>query len=255
MPPVDEAESTAPRELRAIRVAIACAVVGAATKLTAGVITGSMSMISSAIDSLGDLVVSLVNVAVIRMSDAPPDDEHNYGHARVEGLGAMFEGAFIFAAGVFMIVLRPFKVGDYVIVGGIEGTVLEVGLFVTAINTPDNVRTFVGNNAVFGGTIKNFSANPFRRVEGAAQLAHGVDTEDAKARLLAALAEIPNIAQAPEIYINTFTLAGPVLTVRSFCHTAHYWDVFFAQNKAIATTFGAAGYPVPEQRLTIKNAA
>ncbi|MCB9549601.1 MAG: mechanosensitive ion channel family protein [Myxococcales bacterium] len=160
-----------------------------------------------------------------------------------------------FAAGVFMIVLRPFKVGDYVIVGGIEGTVLEVGLFVTAINTPDNVRTFVGNNAVFGGTIKNFSANPFRRVEGAAQLAHGVDTEDAKARLLAALAEIPNIAQAPEIYINTFTLAGPVLTVRSFCHTAHYWDVFFAQNKAIATTFGAAGYPVPEQRLTIKNAA
>ncbi|MCA9675493.1 MAG: cation transporter [Kofleriaceae bacterium] len=103
MPPVDEAESTAPRELRAIRVAIACAVVGAATKLTAGVITGSMSMISSAIDSLGDLVVSLVNVAVIRMSDAPPDDEHNYGHARVEGLGAMFEGAFIFAAGVFII--------------------------------------------------------------------------------------------------------------------------------------------------------
>jgi len=162
-----------------------------------------------------------------------------------------------FAAGIFMIVLRPFKVGDYVIAGGVEGTVLEVGLFVTAINTPDNVRTFVGNSAVFGGTIKNFSTNPFRRVEGAAQLAHGVSPEEAKARLLPVLAQIPDIAQspAPEIFISTFTLAGPVLTVRSFCHTAHYWDVFFAQNKAIAETFGAAGYPVPEQHFKVKGAA
>lgn len=99
----DEAASTAPRELRAIQVAIACAVLGATAKLTAGIITGSMSMISSAVDSLGDLIVSLVNVVVIRVSDAPPDDDHNYGHAKIEGLGAMFEGGFIFAAGVFII--------------------------------------------------------------------------------------------------------------------------------------------------------
>lgn len=162
-----------------------------------------------------------------------------------------------FAAGVFMIVLRPFKVGDYVVAAGVEGTVLEIGLFVTAINSPDNVRTFVGNSAVFGSTIKNFSTNPFRRVEAAAQLAHTVNPDEAKARLLAALAEIPHIvaSPAPEVFITTFTLAGPVLTVRSFCHTDHYWDVFFAQNKAIADTFGAAGYPVPEQHFKVKSAA
>lgn len=162
-----------------------------------------------------------------------------------------------FAAGVFMIVLRPFKVGDYVVAAGVEGTVLEIGLFVTAINSPDNVRTYVGNSAVFGGTIRNFSTNPFRRVEAAAQLAHTVNPEDAKARLLVALAKIPNIAQspAPEVFINTFNFAGPVLTVRSFCHTDHYWDVFFAQNKAIADTFGAAGYPVPEQHFQVKSKA
>lgn len=101
--PRDEATSTAPRELRAIQVAIACAVIGATVKLTVGVIAGSMSMISSAVDSLGDLIVSIVNLGVIRMSDAPPDDDHNYGHAKIEGLGAMFEGGFIFAAGVFII--------------------------------------------------------------------------------------------------------------------------------------------------------
>ncbi len=156
-----------------------------------------------------------------------------------------------FAAGVFMIVLRPFKVGDYVIAGDMEGTVLEIGLFVTTINTPDSVRTFMGNNKVFSSTIKNFSANPFRRVEGTAQLAHGVDPDEAKAALLANLANIPNIVESPkpEVFISGFTLAGPVLTVRSFCHTQYYWDVFFAQNKVIATTFAAKGYPVPENHL------
>lgn len=162
-----------------------------------------------------------------------------------------------FAAGIFMIVLRPFKSGDYVIAGDVEGTVLEIGLFVTAINTPDNVRTFIGNGKVFGGTIKNFSANPYRRVEGSAQLAHGVDPMDAKARLIANLAKIPNIVDtpAPEVFISGFTLAGPVLTVRSFCNTQYYWDVFFAQNQVIVETFGAAAYPVPEKHLQIKQAA
>ena len=153
-----------------------------------------------------------------------------------------------FAAGIFMIVLRPFKTGDYVIAAGIEGTVVEIGLFVTAINTPDNVRTFVGNGKVFSGTIQNFSTNPYRRVEGSAQLAHGVDPMDAQARLLANLAQIPNIVEvpAPQVFISGFTLAGPVLTVRSFCDTKYYWDVFFAQNRVIVETFGEAAYPTPE---------
>lgn len=80
-----------------------------------------------------------------------------------------------YAAGIFMVVLRPFKVGDMVTAGGITGTVEEVGLFATTINTPDNVRTFVGNNKIFADTIQNYSANPHRRVELVAQLSHGDD--------------------------------------------------------------------------------
>ncbi len=91
------------RESRAIQVAIACSVIGAVTKFTVGFITGSMSMISSAVDSLGDLFVSVTNLFVVRYADTEPDDDHNYGHAKVEGLGAMFEGGFIFAAGAFII--------------------------------------------------------------------------------------------------------------------------------------------------------
>jgi ferrous-iron efflux pump FieF len=90
------------REVRAIQIAIACAVIGAVIKSVAGVITGSMTMISSAVDSLGDLMVSIANLFVVRLADRAPDDDHNYGHAKIEGLGAMFEGGFIFAAGGFI---------------------------------------------------------------------------------------------------------------------------------------------------------
>src|SRR5574342_348405 len=70
-----------------------------------------------------------------------------------------------FAAGAFMIVLRPFKVGDFVTAAGVTGTVTEIGLFASAINTPDNVLTLVGNAKIFGDTIQNFSVNAFRRVD------------------------------------------------------------------------------------------
>ena len=109
----DEPVSTAPREIRAIRVAIATSIIGATVKLTAGFVTGSMSLISSAVDSLGDLIISVVNLGVIRMSDAPPDEEHNYGHARIEGLGAMLEGGFIFAAASFIL----YEAGHKIVIG------------------------------------------------------------------------------------------------------------------------------------------
>ena len=91
------------RELRAIQVAIACSVIGVAAKFTVGYLTGSMSMISSAVDSVGDLFVSFANLFVVRIATSAPDEDHNYGHAKIEGLGAMFEGGFIFASAAFII--------------------------------------------------------------------------------------------------------------------------------------------------------
>ena len=70
-----------------------------------------------------------------------------------------------FAAGAFLVFLRPFKVGDFVSAGGVTGTVEAIGLFGTTINTPDNVHTIVGNNKIFSDTIQNFSANAYRRVD------------------------------------------------------------------------------------------
>lgn len=166
-------------------------------------------------------------------------------------IGAAWSGLLAnFAAGTFLIVLRPFRVGDVVAAGGVEGTVEEIGLFGTVINSADNVRTIVGNNKIFSENIRNYSANPYRRVDRLAQLAHGVDPDEAAARLKAALARIPNVLASPEpeVEILDFTAMGPVLAVRPYCDNSHYGQVFFDTNRVIAETFGAAGYPVPEQR-------
>jgi len=153
-----------------------------------------------------------------------------------------------FAAGVFMQVLRPYKVGDFVSAGGVTGTVKELGLFGTTIVTPDNVTTIVGNNKVFGDNIQNFSALPYRRVDCTAKVANGVDVRDAIARLRLAVAAIPNVVAdpAPDIEILQFTAEGPLLCVRPYTHTDHYWQVYFDTHQAVVATFGAAGYPVPE---------
>ena len=178
--------------------------------------------------------------------------------ALVAGMGVAIGAAWAgllsnFAAGAFLIVLRPFKVGDYVKAGGVEGTVKEVGLFATTILTPDNVSTFVGNSRIFSDTVQNYSASAYRRVDRLAQLAHGVDSADAVKRLEAAVAAIPNVIAdpAPVIEIIDFNERGTVLAVRPFAHTDNYWQVYFDTNKAISDTFGAAGYPVPEAHVRI----
>jgi len=166
-------------------------------------------------------------------------------------IGAAWAGLLAnFAAGAFLIVLRPFKVGDFVTIAGITGTVREIGLFATTVNTPDNIMTAIGNNKIFSDNIQNFSVNPYRRVERTAQLAHGVDPQDAIRRLKEALAGIPNVLAdpAPSVEILDFNLYGTVLAVRPFCHNNDYWQVYFDTNQVISTEFAAAGYPAPEQR-------
>ncbi|NUA30466.1 mechanosensitive ion channel family protein [Cupriavidus basilensis] len=164
-----------------------------------------------------------------------------------------------FAAGAFLVVLRPFKVGDFVTVGGITGTVREIGLFATTLDTPDNVLTVVGNNKIFADTIQNFSANPYRRVELKAQLAGSTDVAAAATLLKARLAALPNVLAEPppDVEILEFTLVGPVLAVRPYCHTDHYWQVYFDSNRVIRESFGEAGFaaPMPAQLVVLQNAA
>jgi small conductance mechanosensitive channel len=159
-----------------------------------------------------------------------------------------------FAAGAFLLILRPFKVGEVISGGGTTGVVEEIGLFTTTIMQPDGVRAFVGNNKLFGDNILNLSATPHRRVERTMQLAGGVNVDDAIARVKAALATTPGVLEtpAPEVWVVDFSMAGPVLAVRPYCKPSDYWSVYSNTNDVIRRVAAEAGYPAPENAVVVR---
>src|SRR5512144_563781 len=172
-------------------------------------------------------------------------------------IGAAWSGLLShLAAGVFLLILRPFKVGDFIAAGGMQGTVEEIGLFVTRITTLDNVQTYISNSRVFADTIQNFSANPYRRVDLVAQLHHAVDPGRAIQVLKERVAKIPNIAAEPrpDVEILQFTPLGPVLAVRPYCSNEHYWQVYFDTNMTIREVMGDAVFPGPMYPVTMQAA-
>lgn len=160
-----------------------------------------------------------------------------------------------FAAGAFLMILRPFKVGDDITGANVTGLVREIGLFTTTIDTLDNLRVTVGNNKLFNDTIINYSANPFRRVDLTAQLAHGVDPLDAIERIRTAITAVDNVLAAPlpEVEILEFNSYGTKLVVRPYCHDKSYWQVYFDTNKALNAAGKAAGWPTPSLEQTNRN--
>ena len=210
---------------------------------------------------LGSIVAIALNIALVL-------GILGYFGIQTTSIAAMLAGAGVaigaawsgmlgnFAAGAFMLILRPFKVGDFVEIGEVTGTVHELGLFGTTLVTPDNVMTLVGNGKVFGGTIRNYSALPVRRVDRTAQLAAGVDPKDAIARLRAAVAKIPNVATdpAPDVSLLDINLVGSVIAVRPYTNTDHYWQVYFDTNEAIVRVAREAGWPAPTPSQIIRQA-
>jgi small conductance mechanosensitive channel len=173
-------------------------------------------------------------------------------------IGAAWSGLLAnFAAGMFLIVLRPFKVGDFITAGGVTGTVQEIGLFVTTILTPDNIHTFVGNNKLFSDNVQNFSSTPYRRVDLTAQIAADAQPEQAIQAIARRVAQIPNVLQDPatEVAILSFSAAGPVLAVRPSCSNDNYWQVYFDTNKAIREVLGESPFPAPMPTYAIKQMA
>ena len=201
---------------------------------------------------LGSIIAIALNIALVLGILGYFGIETTSFAAMLAGAGVAIGAAWSgllgnFAAGAFLLILRPFKVGDFVCVGGVTGTVKELGLFGCTLVTPDNVMTLVGNGKIFSDTVSNYSTLPVRRVDRTAQLAQGVDPLDAIARLKAAVAVIPNISKdmPPEVNLLDLKGEGPVISVRPYTHTNHYWQVYFDTNEAIVRVCKEAGWPVP----------
>jgi len=152
-----------------------------------------------------------------------------------------------FAAGVFLVLLRPFKVGDIITAAGVNGQVFEIGLFATTLDTRDNIRIFVGNNKLFSDNIINHSHHPYVRIEIHAQIANGVDPFAVAARIAPLLARIPHVStdSAPEVTVLEYNASGTKLAVRPYVRGG-----VPEQGAARTATFQAiaeatAGLPVP----------
>lgn len=214
-----------------------------------------VTLIRYAGSSLGVLLTILLGLAILSLFGIETASFAGILAAAGVAIGMAWSGLLSnFAAGVFLVVLRPFKVGDAITAGGVTGSVVEIGLFGTTLDTPDGIRTVVGNSKIFGDNIQNYTTNPFRRVDLKAQLAHGVDIKAAMARLQDRMRSVPKVmaTPAPEVEILELNAMGVALTIRGYAHHDDYWTVYFEGYKAIVEELSSAGYPVPEERRLVR---
>ncbi|MCW1969302.1 MAG: mechanosensitive ion channel family protein [Anaerolineae bacterium] len=140
-----------------------------------------------------------------------------------------------FAAGVFLLLIRPFKLGDSVTIGGYTGTVKEIGFFGTTIATADNVLTIVPNNKVFGETIQNYNTMPYRRVDVQVKIGYKHDPLMTCSQLKTRISHIANVLSLPEIMVDIVKLeeTGMILAARPSCRPEHYEQVMLDTNRVV----------------------
>ena len=151
------------------------------------------------------------------------------------------------AAGVMLLLFRPFKVGDYVEIAGLAGTVADVSLFTTELTTPDNVQIVTPNADIWGTAIKNFSHHETRRVQLVVGIGYGDNMDKAMDVLKDVIKADERIHSEPEPFVAVSNLGASSvdITVRVWCDAANFWPVTFALPKAVKEAFDKNGVSIP----------
>lgn len=157
------------------------------------------------------------------------------------------------AAGVLLLALRPFKVGDFVRVGGETGTVVEVGLFTTLLNTPDNRRVIVQNKNVFAGNIENVTFHPRRRIDIPVGVSYDADIDRTRQILEEAAAATPGGLQdpAPQIWLDALADSSVNWVVRLWANGADFGATRQALVRQIKLSLDAAGIGIPYPQMDV----
>ena len=162
-------------------------------------------------------------------------------------IGAAWSGMLAnFAAGIFMIVMRPFRVGDRITAGGVTGTVREIGLFATQIDTEDNIQTLVGNAKLFGDNLQNHTAYPQHTCMLEFHLRSSADFHARMQQLTEQLKTIPGVtAGTCEVEFEKFSPWGPVLSATVDCQHNDFRRVRADMAAAIQRIYGEMGLQAP----------
>ncbi len=162
-----------------------------------------------------------------------------------------------FAGGVMILMMKPYRVGDYISAQGQSGTVREIKLFSTVITTTDNQTIYIPNNAIATAIIDNYTTAEQRRVDWTVGISYGDDVDVARETILAMLAADARILRetAPVVWVAALADSSVNLTVRAWVATADYWDVFFEYNERFYKELPKAGinFPFPQMDVHVKN--
>lgn len=152
-----------------------------------------------------------------------------------------------FAAGVMLLIFRPFKVGDLVEVGGTTGKVDQIGIFSTILTSPDNIKITVPNSSVYGSTIKNYNGHDNRRVDMVMGIAYGDDIGKAIEAIGNVLEAEERVLDdpAPQIAVSELADSSVNLVVRPWCRAEDYWDVKFDLTRKCKDALEDAGCSIP----------
>jgi small conductance mechanosensitive channel len=162
-----------------------------------------------------------------------------------------------FAAGILMVIFKPFKVGDYVAVAGTQGTIQEIDILNTVLNSPDNIRIIIPNAQITGGTISNYSANATRRIDLTIGISYDDDIKKAKQVIEGVLAADARILKtpAPTVAVSELADSSVNFVVRPWVNSADYWNVYFDTTAKLKTTLESNGItiPFPQRDINIRN--
>ena len=152
-----------------------------------------------------------------------------------------------FAAGVMLLIFRPFTIGDYVEAGGAAGVIEEIGLFGTTLRTPDNIKTVIPNGLIWGGKISNYNGYDTRRIDLTAGISYDDDIQKAIDTIRAVLQKDSRVLSepAPTVAVADLGNSSVDLVVRPWCVASDYWDLRFDLTRAIKEGLEGAGCSIP----------
>lgn len=172
-------------------------------------------------------------------------------------IGLSFQGTLSnFSAGVMILTFRPFKIGDYIKVGGEEGTVAEIGLFVTGVDTLDNRRVIIPNSGVIAGNIENVTHHDYRRVDIDVGVSYSANLDEARKALEEAAAGIEgrDAERGHQVFLKGLGESSVDFQVRVWCKTGDYWAVWDRTVETVKKTLDEreVGIPFPQMDLHVK---
>ena len=195
----------------------------------------------------GGLVIFVVISAISKLGVQTTSFVAVIGAAGL-AVGLALQGSLSnFAAGILLILFKPFKVGNFVIAGGEAGVIVEVGILTTEMKTPDNVQIIIPNSTIMGSAITNVSAHPTRRIDMTLGVGYDDDLNKAKQIMEDLLAADERVLKDPVATIAVANLGDSSVefVIRPWVNSADYWSVKFDFTKAVKEKFDAEGISIP----------